>query len=268
MRRTILIRLSVALAAYLLLSVVVPRLSVFGRQIDLIVFTVIFMAAQMLVIRYICAMQVSFAAGGVIFIASLGAFAGLLAAKHATDGVLLLGLPIDLSRIVAASFLGYLVSFVLRDKNIVLPIAGFAACLDIWTVTWGPTRHMIEKAPKLVEEVSAPIPIPGGHGDLASVIGPADFVFLAVFFGAIYRLKMEPGLTFRIVLPLLCLTMIAVNSTPYFPGIPALVPMGIGVIAANYRHVKFSKQEKWSVIIMSIILTLALAAHLLYRAAR
>jgi hypothetical protein len=262
--------LAASVTAYIALSVLIPLVRVFGPHVDMILFTVLFMAVQIMVIRYLCALQMSFVASGIIFLVSLAAFLSLLAIGLAKHGAAALWLPLDVSRIAAAATLGYLVSFALRDKNIVLPIAGFAAYFDIWTVTWGPTKQFIAKAPRMVEFVSAPMPIPGGHGQPAvSFIGPADFVFLAVFFGAIYRLKMEPARTFWFLLPLLSIARIAVDSTPYFPdGIPALVPMSLGVIGANYGHARFSKQEKWSVIIVSVILILALAAFLLHKAVR
>jgi hypothetical protein len=261
--------LAASFAAYLGLSKLIPEIHIFGPQLDLIVFTVLFMAVQVLVIRYVCALQMSFTAAGVIFLLSLGVFFALIEAHLKLHGPAWIDLPTDISRIVAAASLGYLVSFALRDKNIVLPISAFAAYFDIWTVTWGPTRQMVSKAPQIVQAVSASIPMPGGHGRSVSFIGPADFVFLAVFFGAIYRLKMNAVRTFWFVFPLLSISMLIVNSTDYFPntGIPALVPMSIGIIAANYKHVKFDKQEKWSLAIVSVILALALVAYMLHRAA-
>lgn len=257
----------IALASYIALALLIPRTRPFAPPLDIIVATVLFMAVQILLIRYICALQMSFAVSGSIFLVSLAVFLTLLKIGLSTKGgAPWISLPLDISRIAAAATLGYLVSFVLRDKNIVLPIAGFAAYFDVWTVNWGPTKHFIATAPKIVYAVSAPVFAPGGHGTPLAFIGPADLVFLAVFFGAIYRHKMEPSRTFWFLVPLLSGAMLLVTLGNY-AGLPALVPMSVGVIGANAGHVKFDKQEKWSVVIVSLILVLALAAFLLHKAA-
>ncbi|MDO8683547.1 MAG: hypothetical protein Q7N50_08705 [Armatimonadota bacterium] len=265
---TVNLYLVTSLVAFVVLRLLIPHIRLFGATPDMIVFTTIFMAAQILVIRYICALQVKFAPAGIAFLLSLAAFSGLLFVRRTMDEAIYLSLALDITRILTSVFLGYLVSFILREKNIILPIAAFSAFIDVWTVTWGPTKQMVTMAPQIVEAVSAPILVPGGGGKVVGFIGPADLVFLALFFGAIYKLKMEPARTFWYVLPFLSLAMLAVTMTDYFTGLPALVPMAFGVVIANFRHFKLSKQEGWSVAIMSIMLSLALAAHLLHRAAR
>jgi hypothetical protein len=261
--------LLLATAFYIALRLIIPTVSVFGGVADMVIVTTLFMAAQILVIRYVCALEFSFAAGGIGFLLSLAVFSGLFYGRHALGWGSWADLPLDISRIAAACFLGYIVSFALRDKNIILPIAAFAAYLDIWTVTIGPTSHFLATVPEVVQRVSAQMPLPRSyHGAAPSFIGPADFVFLAVFFGAIYRLKMEAARTFWFTTFLLSAAMLVVMLVEQVPGIPALVPMGIAVVAANFRHFKLSKQEKWSVLIVSTILVLSLSIHLLHRYAQ
>ena len=265
-------QLFIAIAAFAALRLCIPYARVFGgfgsagAAADMAIFTTAFMAAQILVIRNLCSLQPRLAVGGAVFVLSLAAFAALLTLKLTIGAGVWLDLSLDLGRLLAAAFLGYVVSFSLLDKNIVLPVAGFAAYLDIWMVVWGPTKYFVTQAPEVVQAVSAPIPAPGGHGAVVSFIGPADFVFLAIFFGAIYRLRMEPARTYWFALPLLAGAMLMVITMPHFRhavGLPALVPIGVAVIAANYRHFRLEKQEKLAVIVVSGLLAAALAVFLL-----
>lgn len=274
MRDKRVIQLLIAIAAFTALRFCTPYVCLFGSfgragaAADMVIFTTAFMAAQILVIRYLCSLQPKLAVGGAAFLVSLAAFAALLALRVKAGSNVWLDLPLDLARLSAAAFLGYVVSFCLLDKNIVLPVAGFAAYLDIWMVLWGPTKYFVTKAPEVVQAVSAPIPAPGGHGAALSFIGPADFVFLAIFFGAIYRLRMEPARTYWFALPLLAAAMLVVITAPYFRhavGLPALVPIGVAVIAANYRHFQLGRQEKLAVIVLSCLLAAALGVFLLVR---
>ena len=261
--------LLLAFAAYIALWLMIPRISFPVPHLDVIVFTAFFVAVQILLIRYICALRLSFAAAGSLFVVFLAAFSTLIVARLSYGAHGIPSLSIDISRILAATFLGYFVSFALREKNIVLPVAGFAAYLDIWTVAWGPTRQMMEAAPRIVEQVSAAMPVPGGHGQALSFIGPADFVFLAVFFGVLYRLEMEPRRTYWFLVPLLTVSMLGVVAVPAFErGLPGLVPMSVAIIAANYRCFRLQRQEKISVFLVAVVLLLALAVHLLHRTVR
>ncbi|MFQ3550017.1 MAG: hypothetical protein SNJ70_09740, partial [Armatimonadota bacterium] len=54
-----------------------------------------------------------------------------------------LRLPISIFIIIIASGIGYLVSLRIKDKNLILPVAMFAAYIDYWTVTRGPVSKAI-----------------------------------------------------------------------------------------------------------------------------
>lgn len=177
----------------------------------------------------------------------------------------------NLLKILAATAFGYLVSFILRHPNIILPVGALAAYMDIWTVLVGPTAKAIEKVPHVVSAVSVQIPdiaSSGGGFQPLSMIGPADFIFLAMFFGAIYRLKMEPARTLWMIFPVLTLGMFSVMRG--FPpmGLPALVLIGPTVIVANYKHFKLEKQEWVAVGITAVLLvaiTIVAMPYLLHR---
>lgn len=162
--------------------------------------------------------------------------------------------------ILAATAFGYLASFMLRSTSIVLPIAIFAAFIDIWTVFFGFTANFIKNAPHVVDSVSVAIPQTGsaikGAAAPMSFIGPADFIFLALFFGAIYRLKMNPTRTFWIALPLLTLGML-VPMLLNIDGFPGLIVIGLSVILGNIGHFKLKRDEYISIGIVALILIIA-----------
>lgn len=163
----------------------------------------------------------------------------------------------SLLMILAATSFGYLLSFILRNPNIVLPVATFAIYMDIWTVLVGPTSKALEKAPHIVYAVSVAQPDPGsasaGFAPI-SFIGPADFIFTAMFLGVLYRLNMEPRRTFWMLLPALVILMLAVMQLP-IPGLPALVVIGPATIIANRRHFKLKRDEWIAMGVVGVLLT-------------
>ncbi len=165
----------------------------------------------------------------------------------------------NLFMIFAASAFGYIVSLILRHPNIVLPVGALAAYIDVWTVLVGPTSRALEKIPHVVSAVSVSLPDTAssltGFGSIAT-IGPADFIFLGMFFGAVYRLKMNPARTFWLIVPALTLGMLSVITG--FPpmGLPALVLMGPVVIIANYRHFRLSRDEYIAIGVAAVFLAI------------
>jgi hypothetical protein len=161
---------------------------------------------------------------------------------------------VTLLMISSATLLGYIVSFILRERNIVLPVAAVAAIVDFWTVNAGPTSKVLKNAPGVVEAVSARIPSPGaGHLQPISFIGPGDFIFLAILFGAICRLGMNARRTYWFVFPLMSLGMLSVLFG-LVGGFPALVLVGLGVVAANFGQFKLSKNEVRAVVVVIVLL--------------
>lgn len=170
----------------------------------------------------------------------------------------------SLFMIFAATALGYLVSFILREPNILLPVGALAAGIDVWSVMIGPTMKALKSVPHVVSSVSVAMPAPGsaatGYQPI-SFIGPADFIFLAMFLGAIYRMNLEPNRTFWIAFPILSIGM-AVVLTGLFPsGLPGLVLIAGSVILANYRRFKLKRDEILAVAIVALMLIAGMLAY-------
>lgn len=170
-------------------------------------------------------------------------------------GMLMYGLIL-----LTAASIGYLVSLRIKDKNLLLPVVMFAASIDFWTVTKGPVSSMMTHLPGLVNAVSAPIPA-AGTGTFVPflMMGMGDPLFMAVVFGAVHSLGMNGRRNYWFIFSIMTLAMllVMVGIVPY---LPALVALAIAVIAANWREIKLSKQEKISIAIVGVVLVLSVLA--------
>ena len=190
--------------------------------------------------------QFGFLAVAMVGFRSEGAVAGFLIA------VSQIGLPIW------CAGLGALVATLIREKNILIPVAIFLVMFDIFLVLTpaGLTGKMVKSAPQVLGAIGAQIPAVSsgpatGVVQKAALAGPADFVFLAMFMIAIYRFGMRGKETARLVIPVLITYMIVVQllSLP----LPALVPIGICVMAVNWKEFKLSKDEKASTAVLAVL---------------
>lgn len=155
----------------------------------------------------------------------------------------------DLFLMVFAGLLGHMISFIVREPNILLPAASFAALVDYWNVTWGILSKAIVSKPGVVARLSVTVPTPIGN---ASTIGMGDFVFWALFFGVLYRFNMNVKAAFWLGYALLTASMVLIM----FVGgaIPALVPMGLAITASNIRLFKLNREELLATIYVGLIL--------------
>jgi hypothetical protein len=165
----------------------------------------------------------------------------------------------ELSLVTLAAGAGYAVSFVIREPNLLLPVGICAAIVDFWGVNWGFVHRTLVTAPQVVRTVSVPV-----RSVLPSIplttIGSGDFVFLALFFGVLYRFDMNVKWAFWVGYALLLVSMLAVMLVG---PIPALVPMAIAVLVTNWNRFKLSRQEKASTaIVAGVLITLLTLATL------
>ncbi len=158
---------------------------------------------------------------------------------------ILLGLTITLG----CAFFGILLSRIVREANVLLPVALVAMPIDyIGAMTpIGFTQNAVANNPGLVQALSVPVPGVGGgaahHGALHPIafIGPGDALFMAFFFAVVLRLSLNRRGTFRWMYGLLTATMLLVLFTGV--NIAALIPMGLAVLIANGRFFKLKREE-------------------------
>jgi len=181
----------------------------------------------------------------------------VLAAKTKIDHPMMLAVILgfrDLFLILFAGSLGCGISYIVRESNILLPAAVFAAFVDFWSVTWGPLSHILEKKPAIIEAASVhlPTPVPGVPG---TMIGMGDFLFLALFFTVLYRFCMNVKGAFWVGYALLTLSMLVVLR--WGGAIPALVPMSLAIVGMNIKYFKLKRQELLATLYVGLM-TLAL----------
>lgn len=182
---------------------------------------------------------------------------------------------------IGAVLVGAAIGRIINHPNTLLAAAGFAAFFDFVVVFLGPVAHLLESRSPIIQAVSVgaggavgatspfgkPIPV------LSNVtIGPADVLFLAVFLSSVVLLsRKEPFLLpteRRTVLWLFGLLALALTAVEFgVAAVPALAPMGLAIIGANYRHGAFTKQEKRDLVIGAVF-AVACAGLIIFFASR
>lgn len=154
--------------------------------------------------------------------------------------------------LVACAFFGRLIARLVREKNMLLPIAVVLIMVDIFTVFVGPTGKALEKAPDLVEKLSIGLPEVGsaagkeGGAGLAFIgaAGLGDFIFLGFFFVACARYGLRLDRTLWWAFALMSVAILGYLAIPGVPGIPLLPFVSIGFLLANTGMFDFSGREK------------------------
>jgi hypothetical protein len=162
--------------------------------------------------------------------------------------------------IVAAVGLGVLLANAIRERNILLPAAVFAAFADYFMVHYGTVHAQLNRGAagqKVISAMSAHVPRLHHHLPVLTV-GMADFVFLAFFFACVFRFDLNLGGTFVALFILLTLSLFFVALVG---PIPALAPMALGFVVVNFRRFRLSKSEMQAMgAAGALVLFLALAA--------
>jgi len=209
---------------------------------------------------------------GALLIGCLGFLAVLfLVPNIALPSTPLYGI-IQIARLGWPFALGLLTTGLIKDKNLLLPIAVVLATVDVLAVfaPVGTVKQGLqnETIRPVFDALAIHVPEAGSHLPQAQ-LGPADPLFLGMFFYAVHKFKMRERATFLWVMPALIaylFVVLALGDRSLFGislgALPALLPMGIAVIVANYREFDPSKEEKWMIVAVSALC----AAVLVYAA--
>ncbi len=167
--------------------------------------------------------------------------------------------------------LGALVATLVRERNILLPIAISLAVFDLFLVLTpiGFTQRMMRAAPAALSSVGHAVPTvraadaPPEERDLArpqvaGYIGPADLVFLGAYLIALARFGMRLRETARAMVPTLALYLLFVLATGI--ALPALLPIGAVMLLVNRREFRLTRDE-WMSTGVVVGLGLALLAY-------
>jgi hypothetical protein len=259
-----------AALAYLLFSILLPlhrfdfdRIPLLGRILLIIVPTAVFMLLQLVAVLCLTRLKLRAKAStiaGIVLILLWVAEMFLIhphRAHHYSAIVLLMltkNAIMGLTLTAALTFFGSLLSLIIKERNLLLPVALIAMPVDfIGAMTpTGFTHDMVKHAPQIVSSVSVSVPAitsQTSHGisiGPIAFIGPGDILFMALFFAAVQRFELSEKRTFWWMYGLLTISMILVIRLPNF-AVGALVPMGLAVIIANARQIKLKREELFAV---------------------
>ena len=169
----------------------------------------------------------------------------------------------NIALILWAAFLGRLVSRIIREGKLLLPVAVVASLGDTITVFWGFVAHVSKTAPEVAQTFSASAPVqppPGLPAPILSAVGIGDFLFLALFLAVALRHSMQAPKALWAALVLTLLAPLFFLIWPQAPGLPGLPFISAAVLWANWRHLEFTRDEKRALILVgALVLAAALA---------
>jgi hypothetical protein len=171
---------------------------------------------------------------------------------------------------IGVALVGAAVGRIIKHPNTLLAAAGFAVFFDIVMVTLGTVAALTETGSQIISMVSvgAGTSIPHQTAKTWAIIsgvtiGPADVLFLSVFFASVFLMRLEAKATFRWIFVFLLAALLEVEWIGY--PVPALAPMGIAVIIANARFAAFTDREKRDLVIGAAFAVLC-AGFIVWRA--
>lgn len=172
----------------------------------------------------------------------------------------------DLFFIGFAAALGALVSRLLRGANMIPPVAAALGLVDIWTVLLnGPVHRVLashsQAAQGVAKALTVALPAPAASSGAApmTVVGFADYLFIAFFVSALTRFSGDTALFRRNVIALsiiLSLYMSIAMATSW--ALPALVPMAVAMIAVNWRCFHYERSEVFALLYAGLFIGLIL----------
>ena len=159
---------------------------------------------------------------------------------------------------------GAALACLLKDRNMLLPIAVFLALFDTWLVfaPEGLVSRALSGAPAPIklDQVAYAVPkvatsatpqVANGFAQSLAFVGPADLLFLAMFFVALYRFGMRPRQTLVAIAPVLVAYLAIVLLLPNawvgpirLAALPALLPIGLTVLWVNRKEFHLLPDEK------------------------
>ncbi len=154
--------------------------------------------------------------------------------------------------ILAAGFAGRLAGRIIREASLVPVVAVVAAGIDLWGVYWGPVGQITTtpQGKALASAVSAAVPgvaiAAQANLPVLSAVGIGDFLFLAIFFSALKRLRLNQLGAFWITFVILLLApafFLLGKHLPIAENLPGLPFIALGIIIANWKQLKLTREE-------------------------
>lgn len=168
----------------------------------------------------------------------------------------------NLALILWATLIGRQVARIVRDANLLLPVAVVASLADIITVFWGFVAHATRTAPTVVAALSVRVPVaevpPAAQFLVLTYIGIGDFLFLAIFLTAALRHRMRAAAAMWAAFVAMVVAAPLVDLSAY--GLPGLPFISAGVVWVNRRFFRFSAEEKRALAVVGGLLVALIGA--------
>ncbi len=173
----------------------------------------------------------------------------------------------DMALLCLGVFAGNIASRMIQTPNMLGPICIVIALIDIWGVLFGGiVAQVIAKRPEIAAKAMTSGPKLGAATSSAfnislPDIGIGDYLFLGLLFGALFYLGLNWQSAIKWVVPLVCMALLLIVLVPRMPALPGLPFIALGVAIPNYRHFKYTREEKFALLyagLFVLILTGAL----------
>lgn len=147
--------------------------------------------------------------------------------------------------------LGALLASMIKDRNILIPVSIFLVAFDIFLVFTpnSPMHRIMAANPEYLSTIAVKLPQVGSVQPFA-YIGPADFLFMGMFFVALYRFNME---TKKTALWTIAAILAYLLLSFFTKSLPLMVPIGLTVLIVNWKHFRMTKSEIGSTAVIGVI---------------
>jgi hypothetical protein len=162
----------------------------------------------------------------------------------------------NIALIVWAVLIGRLVSRIIKEGKLLLPVAVVASLVDIFTVFWGFVGKVVDRAPAVGQAFSAQAPAVAVaekvNAPILTYIGMGDFLFIALFLSVALRSAMPAGRVMwaAFVSMFAAAVVLALWNPPGIPGVPFI---SAAVLLVTRRHFVFTREEKRALIVAGVV---------------
>ncbi len=158
-----------------------------------------------------------------------------------------------------AASVGALLSKVVREVKMLLPMSLVLACVDLYVVFGGglvtqATQGTSPVAAHAMRALTVSLPTvrtSTGAAPMQSMAGFADFMFIALFFACFAKFSVPSRRTFFALCAVLCGYMLIVMYTQ--TSLPALMPIAVVVIGMNLRQFRFERSEAFAMLYAGLL---------------
>lgn len=178
----------------------------------------------------------------------------------------------DMALLCAATFGGVSLARRIPSANMLGPIGGIIAVIDIWGVLFGgPVSQILNSraAQPISEKAMTSGPQIGAIGAAKPEfaiplpqIGVGDFLFLALLLGIIVIHRMNWRTPAWATWLLVSGALLSITFLPFFPALPGLLFIGAGAVLPNLKYFTYTRDEKFALLWAGVlVLVMTVGIH-------